>query len=69
MNHDFRFDPTPTEVNKTPSIDIQERLNRDRPTKSVGLSTMVKTPLASDGKKAAHYSCKIFQVGCILVLT
>lgn len=61
MNYDFRFDPAPTEVNKTPSIDIPEKLNRDRLTKSVGLSTMGKTPLASAGKKAAIRAVRNFR--------
>lgn len=39
MNYDSSdmiIDPAPTEVNKNRTIDIQEKLDINRPTKSVG---------------------------------
>lgn len=59
-SHAFGFDPAPAEVNKSLSIDSQERLDVDRPTKSVVFG---QNSSASPGQKAAQRGCKYFRMG------
>lgn len=59
MNYGFRFDPAPPEVNKSLSIDIQEKLDIDRPTKSVVFG---QNSFGFSWRKAAQKGCKYFRM-------